>query len=301
MWSMWSRRTVLRTLLGSTPFIVGGFRAARAANGDMTASLSDRGFSHALQDFSRQADLIDAMRGERADRVALEFNLERAPITSPPSSTRIDTRASDLIVACEVSGRKLYEDRYRLPTWPKGKSGITIGIGYDIGYASVNLFKSDWNGFLNAEQIKMLAQGCGIYGNPAAQLLPKLPKIAIDWSTAVLQFYRQTQPRYVGETEAALPNCAQLNPTCLGALVSLTYNRGSSFEVPNARDPSGRFAEMRNIHAHMTAGQFAQIPKEIRAMKRLWQDTPDMRGLLIRRELEATLFEVGLDTLNSQK
>jgi hypothetical protein len=44
----------------------------------------------------------------------------------------------------------------------------------------------------------------------------------------------------------------------------------------------------------MSSGHFERIPAELRAMKRLWRDEPDMRGLLIRRDLEASLFEMGL-------
>ena len=39
---------------------------------------------------------------------------------------------------------------------------------------------------------------------------------------------------------------------------------------------------------------FAPIPDRIRAMNRLWQNDPNARGLLLRREAEALLFEKGL-------
>jgi hypothetical protein len=41
----------------------------------------------------------------------------------------------------------------------------------------------------------------------------------------------------------------------------------------------------------MAARAFTQIPGEIRSMKRLW---PDLRGLQVRRDREAALFQKGL-------
>jgi len=48
---------------------------------------------------------------------------------------------------------------------------------------------------------------------------------------------------------------------------------------------------MNNIKQHMIDKNFAAIPEEFRAMKRLW---PDLRGLRIRRDKEAQLFQDGL-------
>jgi len=75
---------------------------------------------------------------------------------------------------------------------------------------------------------------------------------------------------------------------CLGALVSLVYNRGTSTDpagLPGARK------EMRDIRDAVAAGRFTDIPAALRAMKRLW---PEGNGLRDRREREAKLFEEGL-------
>ena len=45
----------------------------------------------------------------------------------------ISQAAIDLIVREEVSGKEVYERNYRRPEWPGGSSGVTIGIGYDVG------------------------------------------------------------------------------------------------------------------------------------------------------------------------
>jgi hypothetical protein len=54
-----------------------------------------------------------------------------------------------------------------------------------------------------------------------------------------------------------------------------------------------RYREMRAIRAHIMAGRLGDVAAEIRSMKRLW---PDMRGLQIRREKEAALWERGIAT-----
>jgi hypothetical protein len=91
-----------------------------------------------------------------------------------------------------------------------------------------------------------------------------------------------------------LSNTGELSADSLGALVSLIYNRGASFSISEANDPTGRFREMRNIKGHMANKAFDQIPGELLAMRRLWLGVPDMRGVVLRREAEAALFKQGL-------
>ena len=80
----------------------------------------------------------------RSDREGLEWlheflaeegALETVQPGGAPSATPISGQAFDLIVEFEVTGEQAYTQRYRRPVWPKGQSGVTIGIGYDVGYA----------------------------------------------------------------------------------------------------------------------------------------------------------------------
>lgn len=50
---------------------------------------------------------------------------------------------------------------------------------------------------------------------------------------------------------------------------------------------------MKNIQADFTQGNLADIPVQIRSMKRLWVGK-GLDGLIKRREGEAKLFEEGL-------
>ena len=123
----------------------------------------------------------------------------------------------------------------------------------------------------------------------AAGFIAGLADIRIPYVKANEQFVASTLPRAVGETVAGLPNAEKLSPDSLGALVSLVYNRGPSFQLNGKR-----YSEMRAIRLHMVRNEPEKIPAEIRGMKHLWEGVPNMNGLLTRRELEARLFEAGM-------
>ena len=55
-------------------------------------------------------------------------------------------RAIDLIVATEVTSQAYYEKKLRKPEWPGGASGVTIAVGYDLGYANEDKIRRDWTG-----------------------------------------------------------------------------------------------------------------------------------------------------------
>jgi GH24 family phage-related lysozyme (muramidase) len=214
-------------------------------------------------------------------------SLETAQPVGAPSKTPISPAAFDLIVEMEVTSEQLYTQKYRKPTWPKGQSGVTIGIGYDVGYATKPLLWDDWRGAIPDPMITALERAIGVTGAPANAVAQQLgSKVDVPWSAATPVHRDKVIPRWVGVVERALANTDKIGPDCLGALVSLTYNRGASFG--KAGD---RYREMRNISAHMSGKKYGLISAELRSMKRLW---PDLLGLQKRREREARLFEKGL-------
>jgi GH24 family phage-related lysozyme (muramidase) len=208
------------------------------------------------------------------------------------SDKGISSRARALIIEFEVTGQAQYQASYRKPIWPKGNSGVTMGIGYDVGYSSRERLTEDWSGILDASIIKSLEPACRVSGAAAAALISFLQHVDVPWTAATQQFDRFT-PFVAGETVSAFPGSQALSSDSFGALVSLIYNRGSAMES-GADDSKDRRSEMRAIRSHITAGTFDPIPGEIRSMTRLWQGDPNARGLLRRRELEARLFEAGL-------
>jgi GH24 family phage-related lysozyme (muramidase) len=201
----------------------------------------------------------------------------------------ISQEAFDLIVEFEVSGEAAYNKRYRRPTRPGGASGITIGIGYDCGYSTAAQIRVDWGGLLPEEMIAALMTVAGVTGARAAAVLADIRlKVDVPWIAALAVFSNTSIPKYLAKA-SQLPNWDMLSPDCKGALLSLVYNRGPSFD-----NAGSRYQEMRNIKAHMASGRFSAIPTELRSMKRIWQGQDDMRGLLTRRDKEADLFERGL-------
>jgi GH24 family phage-related lysozyme (muramidase) len=288
---MFTRRAVV-TGAGSLLFASTVFNVRRAY-----AAADDLSFGDLLYLVQSQDEPpIGAGAGrEIKDLIAADeyFLKGAATSSSPKSSTTVSQDAIDLIVAFEVSSKNAYNKKYTRPIWPQGNSGVTIGIGYDIGYVTKKKLHEDWKGYVPESDIVYLEAACGVRGPAAKNLTPKLQNFAVNFDVAYKEFMEQVLPSYIWDTENALDNTKELrsiSPSCLGALVSLTYNRGPSY----GQDGKDRYREMCAIRDHMVAKEFGKIPAEIRSMKRIWQGDPSMRGLLIRREAEAKLFEQGL-------
>ena len=202
-------------------------------------------------------------------------------------SDLISQAADTEIIDDEVSSQKTYESSLHYPTWSGDSSGVTIGIGYDVGagVTSFSQLQSDWKGHIPDAMIEALRPCIGVTGLRAKQLAADLRgKVDVPWAAAMAVFEQVDMPKWYGICKERLPNFEMLSLDCRGALVSLTFNRGPSFD--RAGD---RYTEMRAIKQHMTDKRFDLIPAEIRSMKRLWTD-----GLVARREREAVLFENGL-------
>jgi hypothetical protein len=210
----------------------------------------------------------------------------------------IADEARDLIVAEEVSSKATYNKRYRHPEWPGGASGITCAIGYDVGAGVKNKTQlhKDWDGKIPLAMVTALEPCIGVTGARAHKLLPSVrPKVDIPWEAAMGVFDDVDVPRWYELCKKALPNFEALSPLCKGALVSLAYNRGASF---SKRGP--RYTEMRNIRALMATANFDKIPAEFRKMRRLWTNRNN-RGVALRREHEARLFETGLSDVKARQ
>jgi hypothetical protein len=200
---------------------------------------------------------------------------------------RSSQAAIDLIVAEEVSSAEVYQRLYQHPEWPGGMSGVTIGIGYDCGYSRADQIAADWGDKLPAEVVQALESVAGIYGTAASSHAHELRGIVtVPWAAASSVFMDRDMPKWEAIVAHALPNTDKLTGDSFGALTSLTYNRGASFDLIG-----DRYEEMRAIKALMAAEQFDRIPDEFRSMKRLW---PNAVGLRNRRDHEAALFENGL-------
>jgi GH24 family phage-related lysozyme (muramidase) len=208
------------------------------------------------------------------------------------SDKTISDRAISLITAFEVTNKATYVRLYSRPTWPQGASGVTVGIGYDLGYSTAEDIETDWVKFLTESSTKRLQSVHGIVGFPAKAATEQIHDVEISWENALSNFSAILK-LYAGETTRYFPNSEELSPDSFGALVSLVYNRGSSTGTI-AGDSLDRRREMREIKQLCLSRMFDQIPDQIRKMQRLWQNNSAASGLIKRRELEAVLFEAGL-------
>jgi hypothetical protein len=111
----------------------------------------------------------------------------------PEPSPDIPTRAVAFIGREEVSSREYYDTKCARPTWPGGASGVTIGVGYDLGYQAA--FDADWSGLLTPQQMSALRPWLRKKGQPAAAGPAQLAGITIPWHAAWTAFIRRRLPQ----------------------------------------------------------------------------------------------------------
>lgn len=173
---------------------------------------------------------------------------------------------------------------------PGGDSGITIGVGDDLGYQGLDEFTKKWQSRLAPADFKLLTTALGIHGLKAAQIARNFRGIKIERAPAVEVFREFDIPNYVTQTKKGFPGVELLCANAFGAMVSLVFNRGAS-------TIGSRRTEMANIKlvlskASSPAGSetYKAVARELRNMKRLWIGQ-GLDGLITRREAEAKLVE----------
>lgn len=195
----------------------------------------------------------------------------------------LDAASLRLIVDGETGGPARYTRLYLAPVWPGGGSGVTIGIGYDLGQSAADVIRLDWDAHRDVE--RLVAQA-GIAGAAARARIPTLRDVVTAWPLAEGVFTISTLPRYYRLADRAFGNGFRaLAPPAQGALVSLVYNRGAAMAGERRR-------EMRTIRDEcVPRGDRHCIARELRAMVRVWAGTDIEAGMRARREAEARLAE----------
>lgn len=196
-------------------------------------------------------------------------------------------RAILLDVTEEDGDQNYYLKTEKNFSWPGGSSGPTVAVGYDCGYETAESIKADWSPYIDAARVAVLVTAAGRTAGAGRDFVAAhRDAITITWAEALAQFQGHELPKWEAIVEARLPNTDMLSGDSFGALVSLAYNRGPSFDSPGSR-----YTEMRNIKAHMAAKAFDLIPGEFLSMRRLWPVGGDLWN---RRGHEALLFRDGL-------
>jgi hypothetical protein len=196
------------------------------------------------------------------------------------SEVQLTEKALDLIIK--------FEGIDQPGKWPGGGSGISLGVGYDLGYKSLDQFRSDWGRHLSEAQIGRLSRALGKRGEPAKKMAASLADIRVTRVQGEEVFLRGSVPVIKADTLKAFPGIKRLPGDVQGALCSLVFNRGG--------DMTGdRRLEMRQIRdaivdSSLTMKQrLLSIEASIRAMERIWRGTDVGRGLIKRRNAEADL------------
>jgi GH24 family phage-related lysozyme (muramidase) len=195
----------------------------------------------------------------------------------------ISRKAADLIIQFEIGGRNIYEKSYQKPTWAGGESGITIGIGADLGYMTEKEFMKVWSLHLNLNFIECLRKVVGLKGIQAKQMLRgEILNVRVPYNTAYEVFVKYDIPKYWAKTKAIYPQLDELNEDTQGALVSMVYNRGNKLEGDSR-------IEMKRIVEMVKNKDYEGIAEEIEKSKRHWEHK-NLDGLVVRREAEADLI-----------
>jgi hypothetical protein len=212
---------------------------------------------------------------------ALEARLD---ITVRPADWSLECSRTSLeeIVKFEVSSKAYYEKKLRRPVWPGGESGVTIGIGYDLGMTSRAQIQADWDGEIDDADLVALLVAQGVTGEPAKKLAQSLSGVSIPFDVACSVFYRTTLPRYARSTRSTYRGVEKLPADAQGMFLSLIYNRGTKLTGP-ARTEMAALVPLVKEGAEGLDAMAAQFE----SMERLW---PTLPGLQKRRRREAELI-----------
>ena len=205
----------------------------------------------------------------------------------------LNKKSLDLILEFEVGGGENYYNKFlKNPAWPEGQSGVTIVVGYDLGYVNKTEFSEDWKD-LPKEIFDRLYKVVGIKGYNAKNLIRGLRDIVIPWELSLQVFNNKTVTKFWNLTRDTFPNFDKMPEDAKGGLVSLVFNRGNALEGDRRR-------EMKLIRDGMRiTNTFDQkaltfIANQIRNMKRIWAGGSIEKGMNRRRDAEAKLIEESL-------
>lgn len=198
---------------------------------------------------------------------------------------KISKKAVDFIVYCEVTGPAHYNKHLSGLSWPGGDSGVTIGIGYDLGYNSAIDIEKDWIKEVGISQVNFLKMFAGLRKEKAKLAMAgnSISKLVnIPYQAAYNVFIKTSLPRYAKQALKIYPGLDELTPDAAGAILSMVYNRGTSLE-------GDRRTEMKAIVPLIAAKDYDGIAFQIDKSKRLWDN-----GLVQRREKEAAMVKGSL-------
>lgn len=222
----------------------------------------------------------------RAEPAVKAESRAEEPLIKLPETMLLSKEGYRLILDYEVGGGETYYQRYlSRPTWPGLESGVTVAVGYDLGYNARPVILRDWS-VLPAADGERLGNVSGIRGAAAKRRVGELSDIQIAWGDAEEVFQRVSLVRFSQLAQRTYPGFDALHRNAQAALVSLTFNRGSSMV-------GERRSELREIRKCAATRDYAGMARWNRASIRIWKGTSVEIGMARRREAEARLMESG--------
>jgi hypothetical protein len=205
----------------------------------------------------------------------------------------LNKKSLDLILEFEVGGGENYYNKFlKNPAWPEGQSGVTIGVGYDLGYVNKTEFSEDWKD-LPKETFDRLYKVVGIKGYNAKNLIRGLKDITIPWELALKVFNNKTVSKFYNLAKQTFPNFDNLPEDAKGGLVSLVFNRGNALEGDRRREMK-LIRDGMKLVSNYDQKALTFIANQIRNMKRIWIGGSIEKGMSRRRDAEAKIIEESL-------
>jgi hypothetical protein len=124
------------------------------------------------------------------------------------------------------------------PYWPGGSSGITLGVGWDVGYHTRAEVAATWRE-LDSEILVRLVEAAGPKGIDAQRLLPQLRSLSIPRSVAIDVLVRSLRDEYYPLVAQLFPGLERLPAEVQVVFLSVVFNRGPSM----GHDPDWRTAK----------------------------------------------------------
>jgi hypothetical protein len=211
------------------------------------------------------------------------------PLTFPAGGKEaVLEQSSDFLIAAE--NVPLH------PYWPSSYSGITIGVGWDLGQHGRTDLLDAWRA-LGTISLAKLAEASNQKGHAAALLLPDLKAIDVPRDLSLAVFRKSLADDYYPTAKKLFPGFEKLPAEAQVALISVVFNRGAVL----GHDPDWKTAteldrrwEIRRLRDDVQRGDIFAIYIRLGTMKRLWEKSGP-RGLLYRRRDEQHLIRPYVD------
>jgi len=228
---------------------------------------------------------------------ALAQSVSAEPATCWPTGTlTFDAGTREAVLERSADFLIAAEDLPTHPYWPGGESGITMGVGWDLGQHSESELLRAWAA-LDLTTLGQLKIAIHKRGHDAEVLAPRLKAIAVPRNISLSVFRTSLADAYYPMTLRLFPRVETLPAEVQVALLSLVFNRG----VLLGRDPDWSKAkeldrrwEIRRLQDDVKQRDLFAIYVHLGTMKRLWEKS-GQRGLLYRRRDEQHLIRPYVD------